>query len=79
MSPNGGSARMAGFVDNLGTPVSEISVSRYEKRDRKRIRESEKAIQMKEKKKRAVQHQLRTAREEALREKQGVSYEAGAF
>ena len=75
---NGGSSRMAGFIDNLGTPVSDIAISRYEKRDRKRIRESEKAMQLKEKKKRAVQHQLRTAREEALREK-GVSYEAGAF
>ena len=77
--PLDGSSRMAGFMDNLGTPVSDISVSRYEKRDRKRIKESEKAMQLKEKKKRAVQQQLRTAREEALREKEGVSYEAGAF
>ena len=76
---NGGSKRLTGFVDNLGTPVSEVTMKRFEKKDRKRINESQKSIQEKEKVRRALQQQLKATHEEALRQKEGVSYEAGSF
>ena len=46
--------------------------------DKKRIRQSDQNAKAKEKKKRQVQDLLRV-QQEALREAEGITYEAGAF
>ena len=51
----------------------------YNKRDRVCVNKSKKAAHEKEKKKRAARNQLRVAREEALKEAEGTTYESGAF
>ena len=43
------------------------------------MKKSQKAADTREKKKRAAMKQIRDAREEALREKEGTTYEARAF
>ena len=43
------------------------------------MKKSQKVADTKQKKKRAVMKQLRVKREEALREKESTTYEAGAF
>ena len=48
-------------------------------RDKKRARKSDLQASEKEKKRQQAEQLRRTRREEALREAEGVSYEAGAF
>ena len=57
----------------------DAAVKSFQKKDKRRIRKAEKAQDEKEKKRRAVVNQLRVAREEALREMEGVTYESGGF
>ena len=71
---NGGAERQVQLQNSLGTPISGSSVKTFLKRDKHRVKKSQKAANTKEKMK-----QLRVAREEALREKEGTTYEAAAF
>ena len=77
---NGGAERQVQLQSSLGTPISGSLVKTFLKRDKRRVKKSQKAADTKQKKKRAVMmKQLRVKREEALREKEGTTYEAGAF
>ena len=81
LSFNGGSTRYADLMENMRTPAADVALKMYEKKDQARIKKSEKAADEKEKrkKKRAVMNQLRVAREEAIRDAEGVTYESGGF
>lgn len=63
----------------LGTTASEKTTETYRKRDTVRVKKSKKAADEKEKKRRASRNQLKIAREEALKEVEGPTYESGAF
>ena len=76
---NGGSSRSVGLMEKLERPAFDAAVKSFQKKDKRRIRKAEKAQDEKEKKRRAVVNQLRVAREEALREMEGVTYESGGF
>ena len=76
---NGGYTSLIEFQKDLGTPASEKSIETYTRRDIARIEKSKKAADDKEKKKRAARNQQKIAREEALKEAEGQTYESGAF
>ena len=77
LSFNGGSARYTDLMENMGTPAADVALKKYEKKDQARIKKSEKVADEKEKKKKVVMNQLRVAREEAIRDAEGVTYESG--
>jgi hypothetical protein len=63
------------YYKQLDIVLSAVSAVK----DKKQVRKSDKAATEKDKKRRCTGKLLRTQREEALREVEGVSYEAGGF
>ena len=76
---NGGSSMASRVMQTLGTPASSMAIENFRKKHMERAKLAEKASDEKERKKRTVMKQLRTAREEAYKEAEGgLSYDAGA-
>ena len=63
----------------LSLPAGHHTKQASLREDRKRIRKSDQQVTQKEKKQRQEQTLLQTQREEALREAEGVTYEAEGF
>ena len=70
---NRGAERQVQLQNSLGKPSSGSSVRTFLKRDKHRVKKSQKAADTKEK---SSDETLQVAREEALREKEGTTYEA---
>ena len=67
------------LMKKLSIPSHKTGQDIWEKRDRKRVAKADKAKLDKEKKRRQCERKRKLQREEALREKEGVQYEAGGF
>jgi hypothetical protein len=74
-----GAASRENVKRRLSTPAGHHTKQASYVRDKKRLRKSDQQATNKEKKRRQGQALLRTRREEALREAEGVTYEAGGF
>lgn len=66
-------------MKRLSTPAGHHTAQASFVRDKKRVRKSDLQATEKEKKRRQGEALLRTLREEALREVEGTTYEAGGF
>ena len=66
-------------MERLLTPAGHHSRTAFTKRDRKRVRKAESQASERGKKQRKGQQIMQMRREEALREAEGVTYEAGGF
>ena len=66
-------------MDRLGIAGGELTKQDWQGRDKKRLRQADDQCKSKEKKRRQAEHLHRVRQEEALRQVEGVSYEAGAF
>lgn len=66
-------------MERLSIPGGAFTDDILRLRDRKRLRKADSQATAKEKKRRQGLQLVRIRREEALREKEGVTYEAGAF
>ena len=66
-------------MERLSTPGGEHTEKSCRYKDRKRVAKSDLQISEKFKRRREGIQQLRTQREEALRDAEGVTYEAGGF
>jgi len=76
---NGGSSVTAKLLDSMGTPVITPSKKRLSRRDKHRINQAVKKRSGKEKMRRALAQQLKAAKEDAYKEKEGASYAGGSF
>jgi hypothetical protein len=76
---HGGTASQHKVMERLLIPAGDYKKAVSAVKDKKRVRKSDKAATEKDKKRRCTEKLLRTQREEALREVEGVSYEAGGF
>lgn len=74
-----GAASRENVRRRLSTPAGHHTKQASHVRDKKRLRKSDQQATNKEKKRSQGQALLRTRREEALREAEGVTYEAGGF
>ena len=74
-----GAASRENIMRRLSTPAGHHTRQASFVRDKKRLRKSDRQVTKKGKKRRQGQALLRTRREEALREAEGVTYEAGGF
>ena len=61
------------------SPAGSFTGNTFRLRDKARLRKADNQATAKEKKRRQGLQLLRTHREEALREQEGVTYESGAF
>lgn len=66
-------------MERLGIPAGSHTSHSVNIKDTKRLQKADKQATIKEKKRRQGLQLARTRREEALREKEGVSYESGGF
>ena len=66
-------------MERLSIPGGVHTRVSVDEKDEKRMRKSDLQATDNEKKRRQGEQLLRTQREEALREAEGVTYEAGAF
>ena len=66
-------------MERLSIPAGEFTKRASRKRDKKRLQKSDLQTSAKEKKRRQAEQFRQTRREEALRDAEGVTYEAGAF
>ena len=76
---HGGTASRHKVMERLLFPAGDYKKAVSAVKDKKRVRKSDKAATEKDKKRRCTEKLLRTQREEALQEVEGVSYEAGGF
>lgn len=67
------------LMERLSIPGGAFTEDAFRLRDNSRLRKADKQATAKEKKRRQGLQLIRTQREAALREKEDVSYEAGAF
>ena len=74
-----GAASREGVMERLSIPAGEFTKRASRKRDKKRLQKSDLQTSAKEKKRRQAEQFRQTRREEALRDAEGVTYEAGAF
>ena len=75
---SGASSRLR-IMERLSIPGGESTRLASTAKDNQRKRKSDLQVTTKEKKRRQGEQLLRTHREEALREAEGVTYEAGGF
>ena len=66
-------------MERLKTHAGKFTAKHSKRKDKRRLRKFGAQISEKYKKRRQGLQMLRTRREEALREAEGVTYEAGAF
>lgn len=66
-------------MEELSIPGGTYTSHAFYLKDRKRLRKADLQVTEKEKKRRQGLQLVRTRREEALREMEGVTYESGAF
>ena len=66
-------------MERLSSPGGSFTGNTFRLRDKSRLRKADNQATAKEKKRRQGMQLLRTHREEALREQEGVTYEYGAF
>ena len=64
-------------MERLGIPAGVFTLNLSAKKDKRRLKKADKQVKEKEKKKRQSMQMVRLRREEALREAEGVLYEAG--
>ena len=76
---HGGAGSRNRVMERLSIPGGTHTDHTFSLKDRKRLQKADKKATTKEKKRRQGQQLLRTRREEALREMEGVTYEAGGF
>lgn len=76
---HGGAASREKVMERLSIPAGKFTSRALLARDTKRLQKSDLQASKKQKKRRQSEHLRRTRREEALREAEGVTYEAGAF
>jgi len=76
---HGGAESRKRVMERLSIPGGAFTDHILRLRDRKRLRKADSQATAKEKKRRQGLQLVRIRREEALREKEGVTYEAGAF
>ena len=76
---HGGAASRTKVMERLSTPGGEHTEKSCRSKDRKRVAKSDLQISEKFKRRREGIQQLRTQREEALRDAEGVTNEAGGF
>ena len=74
-----GAASRESIMQRLSIPAGEFTKKASLIKDTRRLRKSDLQASEKEKKRRQGMQLLRTRREEALRETEGVTYEAGGF
>ena len=74
-----GAASRAKVMERLSIPAGKFTDKYSKRKDKRRLRKSDQQTMEKYRKKRQGQQMLHTLQEEALREAEGVSYEAGAF
>ena len=74
-----GAASRESIMQRLSIPAGEFTKKASLIKDTRRLRKSDLQTSAKEKKRRQGMQLLRTRREEALRETEGVTYEAGGF
>ena len=67
------------IMEKLSIPGGKYTSHAFNLKDRKRLRKADLQVTEKEKKHRQGLQLVRTRREEALREMEGVTYESGAF
>ena len=79
MPLHGGAGSRNRVMERLSIPGGTHTDHTFSLKDRKRLQKADKKATTKEKKCRQGQQLLRTRREEALREMEGVTYEAGGF
>lgn len=76
---HGGAASREKVMERLSIPAGKFTSRALLARDTKRLQKSDLQASKKQKKRRQSEQLRRTRREEALREAEGVTYEAGAF
>jgi len=76
---HGGADSRERVMGRLLTPAGKHTRTASHQKDRKRVRKADLQASSKGKKRREGQQLIRTRREEALREAEGVTYEAGGF
>lgn len=76
---HGGAAIKERVMQRLLIPAGTHTKQASHRKDKKRVRKSDVQTSKKEKKKRQAQKMHRVRREEALKDVEGVTYEAGAF
>lgn len=74
-----GAASRVSVMNRLSIPAGMFTKKASEKKDKRRLKKSDLQASAKEKKRRQAMQLLRTHREEALREAEGITYEAGSF
>lgn len=74
-----GAASRVSVMNRLSIPAGMFTKKASEKKDKRRLKKSDLQASAKEKKRRQGMQLLRTRREEALREAEGITYEAGSF
>ena len=76
---HGGASSRERVMERLLTPAGHHTRAASQKKDRKRVKKADSQASEKAKKQREGQKIMQTRREEALREAEGVTYEAGGF
>lgn len=76
---HGGTASQHRVIERLSIPAGHHKKAVLAEKDLRRVRKSDKAATEKEKKRRQLEKLLHTQREEALRDIEGVRYEAGGI
>ena len=76
---HGGASSRERVMERLLTPAGHHTRAASQKKDRKRVKKADSQASEKAKKRREDQKIMQTRREEALREAEGVTYEAGGF
>ena len=66
-------------MDNLSIPGGTHTSHAFRLKDSKRLRKADTQATAKEKKRRQAVQLVRTRREEALQDLEGITYEAGGF
>ena len=74
-----GAASRIRIMKRLSIPAGKCTKRASAEKDKRRIRKADRNVTEKEKKRRLAMKQRKTSREEALREAEGVTYEAGGF
>jgi len=66
-------------MERLSIPGGEVTGHLFRLRDRRRLRKADSQATAKEKRRRQALQLVHIRREEVLREKEDITYEAGAF